>query len=129
LAGESPNLFVYPSCSAELRLSAQHGSPNGPIRESQMECAACGAKFPILNWLPRFVPAEDYAYSFGFQWTRYDKQQLDTFMKIDRSRERLFASTQWPVCMQDQLILEAGCCMWRFTQIALETGADVFHSI
>jgi SAM-dependent methyltransferase len=47
-------------------------------------------------------------------------------MGNDLSRERFFATTQWPQKMDGQVILEAGCGMGRFTQIALETGAEVF---
>jgi SAM-dependent methyltransferase len=76
--------------------------------------------------IPRFVPSEDYAHSFGYQWNHFDKTQLDSHMGNDLSRERFFATTQWPQRMDGQVILEAGCGMGRFTQIALETGAEVF---
>jgi SAM-dependent methyltransferase len=47
-------------------------------------------------------------------------------MHNDLSRERFYATTGWPSRMEGQRILEAGCGMGRFTQLALETGADVF---
>ena len=52
--------------------------------------------------------------------------QLDKYMRNDLSRERFYATTGWPTRMEGQRILEAGCGMGRFTQIALETGAEVF---
>jgi SAM-dependent methyltransferase len=72
------------------------------------------------------VPSEEYAHTFGYQWNYFDKMQLDSHMGNDLSRERFFATTQWPAKMDGQLILEAGCGMGRFTQIALATGAEVF---
>jgi SAM-dependent methyltransferase len=99
---------------------------NGNIAEGQLSCASCGRTFPIVRSIPRFVSSEDYAYSFGYQWNYFDKTQLDSHMGNDLSRERFFATTQWPEKMDGQVLLEAGCGMGRFTQIALETGAEVF---
>lgn len=127
MAGEIFELFICPACHADLRLTAgadPQASP--PIPERQLECTACAAKFPIRRSIPRFVPSEQYAHSFGFQWKRYDKLQLDTFMKNDLSKERFFATTQWPAHMEGHRILEAGCGMGRFTEIALDTGAELF---
>ncbi len=76
--------------------------------------------------MPRFVPSEEYAQTFGYQWNRFDTLQLDRHMGNDLSRERFFVTTQWPARMEGQRVLEAGCGMGRFTQIALETGAEVF---
>src|SRR5260370_24755227 len=76
--------------------------------------------------MPRFVPSEEYAQTFGYQWTRFDTLQLDRHIGNDLSRERFFVTTQWPARMDGQRILEAGCGMGRFTQIALGTRARVF---
>jgi len=114
-------------CAAPLRLEAAAAAQNnGSIAEGQLICASCGRAFPIVRSIPRFVPSEDYAHSFGYQWNYFDKTQLDSHMGNDLSRERFFATTQWPQKMDGQVILEAGCGMGRFTQIALETGAEVF---
>ncbi|MBI3669971.1 MAG: class I SAM-dependent methyltransferase [Acidobacteria bacterium] len=120
--------FACPECRAALRLAhAEPGaSSNGRIREGLLECTGCSATFPILRSMPRFVPSEEYAASFGYQWNRFDRLQLDRVMHNDLSRERFYATTGWPARMEGQRILEAGCGMGRFTQIALETGAEVF---
>ena len=99
---------------------------NGTIAEGQFVCASCARTFPIVRSMPRFVPGEEYAQTFGYQWNRFDQLQLDRHMGNDLSRERFFVTTQWPARMDGQRILEAGCGMGRFTQIALETGAEVF---
>ena len=114
-------------CGAALRVEAVASAQNnGDITEGQLTCCSCRRAFPIVRSIPRFVPSEGYAHSFGYQWNYYDKTQLDSYMGNDLSRERLFATTQWPQKMDGQLILEAGCGMGRFTQIALETGAEIF---
>jgi 2-polyprenyl-3-methyl-5-hydroxy-6-metoxy-1,4-benzoquinol methylase len=114
-------------CGAALRAEAVSPvAKDGNITDGQLTCTSCGRAFSIVRSIPRFVPSEDYAHSFGYQWNTFDKTQLDSHMGNDLSRERFFATTQWPQKMDGQVILEAGCGMGRFTQIALETGAEVF---
>jgi SAM-dependent methyltransferase len=76
--------------------------------------------------MPRFVATEAYAASFGYQWNRYAKLQLDSFSGQSLSRDRFYATTRWPPRMEGQCILEAGCGMGRFTEIVLRTGAEIF---
>lgn len=66
-----------------------------------------------------------YAASFGFQWNMFPTLQLDTAMNNDLSRKRFYATTGWSHQLTGELILEAGCGSGRFTQFALETGAEV----
>jgi len=108
---------------AEATASAERNS--GDVTEGRLKCSSCGRGFPIARSVPRFVPDEEYAHSFGYQWNYFDKTQLDSHMGNDLSQERFFATTQWPAKMEGQLILEVGCGMGRFTQIALDTGAEV----
>jgi SAM-dependent methyltransferase len=95
------------------------------IADGVLECTACQISFPIVRHLPRFVPSESYASTFGFQWNRFDRIQIDKFMHNDLSRDRFYATTGWPMRLEGQRILEAGCGAGRFTQLALETGAEV----
>jgi len=119
--------FACTECGSPLRVEVS-SSPrnNGTIAEGQLVCSSCARTFPIVRSTPRFVPSEEYARTFGYQWNRFDKLQLDRHMGNDLSRDRFFVTTQWPARMEGQRILEAGCGMGRFTQIALETGAEVF---
>ena len=39
--------------------------------------SACKRAYPYVNGIARFVDAQHYAASFGFQWHRYQKTQLD----------------------------------------------------
>ena len=52
--------------------------------------------FPVINGIPRFVPAENYADSFGFQWNIHDKTQLDSYTGFPISHDRVFGVTGWP---------------------------------
>jgi SAM-dependent methyltransferase len=119
--------FVCIECGSTLQLDPPDSEQkNGSIAEGILRCTSCSRSYPIVRSLPRFVPSEEYAHTFGYQWNYFDKMQLDSHMGNDLSRERFFATTQWPAKMKGQLILEAGCGMGRFTQIAIETGARLF---
>ena len=70
--------------------------------------------------------AANYTGSFGFQWTRHAKTQLDSFVGLPISRKRLFSVTGWPQNMAGQRILEAGSGAGRFTEVLLSTGPQVW---
>jgi SAM-dependent methyltransferase len=89
--------------------------------------AGDGDAYEVVRGIPRFCPRANYTDSFGFQWNRYDKVQLDSAAAWGNvSRRRLFEQTEWPSDLRGQRILEAGCGMGRFTQHLLAAGAEVW---
>lgn len=78
-----------------------------------------------MDHVPRFVPAENYASNFGYQWERYPQTQFDSYLGLELAQDRFFLTTGWPRDLSGELILEAGCGAGRFTEIALATGATV----
>lgn len=121
------DMLVCSACNSDitLRLSS-HEESGSNIKEGVLDCASCRSKFPVKNYLPRFVPAENYAKSFGFQWNMHAKTQIDKFSGSRMSYDRFFQVTGWSSKLKGQKILEAGCGAGRFTQIAIETGAEVY---
>lgn len=99
---------------------------DGEIKEGVLRCNYCESEFPVNNYIPRFVPSENYTQSFGFQWNKHARTQIDKFCGQHISRDRFYSVTGWPENVKGQKILEAGCGAGRFTQIAIETGAEVF---
>jgi SAM-dependent methyltransferase len=93
--------------------------------EHQLLCTNCGATFPIVRGVPRFVPNDDYARSFGFQWNVHAHTQLDSFTGKPISRKRLFEASKWPTELSGQSVLEAGSGAGRFTEILATTGATI----
>ena len=84
---------------------------------------------PPLNTrggIPRFVPDDGYAESFGEQWNAYRRVQLDSATGRPLARERLFAATRWPERLDGERILELGAGAGRFTEVLLSTGADIW---
>jgi SAM-dependent methyltransferase len=119
--------FACHKCKGSYQFGAvvSENNETHEIIEGELICTSCGAVVPIVRRLPRFVPSESYASSFGFQWNQFDKLQVDAVMHNDLTRDRFYATTGWPARMEGQVILEAGCGAGRFTQIASETGAEV----
>jgi 2-polyprenyl-3-methyl-5-hydroxy-6-metoxy-1,4-benzoquinol methylase len=94
--------------------------------ESEYQCSA-GCHFEIINQLPRFVEAENYATSFGFQWNKFRLTQLDSFTGLTISKERLTRMSGGSLSIfKNKYVLEAGCGAGRFTEIMLKCGANVF---
>jgi len=120
-------MFLCLKCGSDLRIAAttSENARTNEITEGSLVCSGCRTTVPIVRDIPRFVPSESYASSFGFQWNRFDRIQIDKFMHNDLSRDRFYKTTSWPTRLEGQRILEAGCGAGRFTQLALETGAEV----
>ena len=89
-----------------------------------LACPICVASFPVLRGIPRFVLQDNYADSFGLQWNRFAKTQVDSALKTNRSRDRFIHETLWDESqLRGKLVLDAGCGSGRFSEIALDLGA------
>jgi len=118
--------FICPEChSANLRISAER-LVAGEVQDGQILCSGCRKAYIVKNSVPRFVSQENYASSFGLQWTIHEKTQLDSQIGRHISRQRLFHVTGWSEDLAGQCVLEAGSGAGRFTEILLQTGAQVF---
>ena len=65
--------FVCHKCEGSYQFGPVVSEDNATheIIEGELICTSCGAVVPIIRRLPRFVPSESYASSFGFQWSRF----------------------------------------------------------
>ena len=52
--------------------------------------------------------------------------QFDSVNGMRLTEERFYRQTKWPRDLSGQTVLEIGCGAGRFTEIALQTGAQVF---
>jgi SAM-dependent methyltransferase len=80
----------------------------------------------VSDGIPRFVPADNYAASFGMQWNRHRRTQLDSHTGLPITRDRLRATTRWPDDLRGQHVLEAGSGAGRFTEVLVATGAEIY---
>ena len=118
--------LACPQCSGNIELENIYSEENGKIKKGNFVCRSCSSRYPVNDFIPRFVPLDNYARSFGFQWNRHARTQLDKFSGIPMSRNRFFQVSRLPEHLDGKTIMEAGCGAGRFTQIAIETGAEVF---
>lgn len=92
-------------------------------------CGRCGAEFPVVRGVPRFVGQDHYSASFGYQWNRFDRTQLDSANGTTRSHDAFFQKTGWqPAELCGRRVLDAGCGMGRFAEICAEARAEV-HAV
>lgn len=96
-------------------------------RVEQMEYrCSLGCNFLIKDAIPRFVPIENYASSFGLQWNQYRTTQLDSYTGLTISRDRLTRLLGGSLdVVKGKMVLEAGCGAGRFTELLLEAGAKL----
>jgi SAM-dependent methyltransferase len=121
-----PN-FTAPDLLAEILPILRCVSCRGSLdfAESGLVCVACGGKIPSVNGVLRFVPKSNYADNFGFQWTRFAQTQLDT---EDRKTSELNFRERTGFTPEDlagKLVLDVGCGMGRFAEVATRWGARV----
>ena len=107
------NVLACPGCKMLLQ-----------IEVDSFSCLVCNLHHPVVKGIPRFVPHENYAGSFGLQWNRFAKTQIDSALGSNRSRDRFLYETLWDESrLKGKLVLDAGCGSGRFSEIALNLGA------
>ena len=95
------------------------------VEAGTLECRRCDGRYGITRGVPRFVTSNNYAASFGLQWTQHSRIQYDSYNGTRLSEERFFWETKWPRAMRGDVILEVGSGAGRFTEQAASTGAVV----
>ncbi len=84
-----------------------------------------GHRYESQDGILSLVEANNYADSFGLEWRKHSRTQMDKFNGTHISKDRFFDYTGWPRDLSGQRILEAGCGSGRFTQVMLDAGAEV----
>src|SRR5436190_9960563 len=84
--------------------------------------------FPKKNGAYRIVAEDNYTGSFSYQWNKFTDTQLDKASKLNISKSRFFAETNWnKEDLSGTNVLEVGSGAGRFTQIILDhTKANVY---
>jgi 2-polyprenyl-3-methyl-5-hydroxy-6-metoxy-1,4-benzoquinol methylase/uncharacterized protein YbaR (Trm112 family) len=114
------DILVCPRCGSPLYVSEDAHKSNGT---SALNCTENGHLYPIKNGIPRFVDFGNYAESFGFQWKKFSRVQLDSYNGTGFSEERFKSITSWNRDnLAGKLILDAGCGAGRFSEVVLKYG-------
>jgi SAM-dependent methyltransferase len=117
------------STLVDNRVTAILRCPNcsGTLAETEhsFACQSCGTRYPVTNGVIQFVSSEDYVSNFGYEWSKYRRTQLD----CDQSRmsEEVFRRKTGfsPEELRGKWVLDAGCGMGRFAEVASRWGANV----
>jgi len=115
-------VLACPACRGDLALDV-HDERDAEVVAGRLHCGNCPRAYPVVAAVPRFVPAENYSSSFGFQWNRFRRTQLDSATGKPISSNRFFAQAGWePAAMAGRRTLDVGCGAGRFAEVALGTG-------
>jgi SAM-dependent methyltransferase len=102
-------------CCTECRSALQ-------AQESGYRCTGCTKEFPLVRGVLRFVDAHNYADSFGYQWQTFSRTQLRPEFS-ERNFQRKTGLR--PEDLRGKIVLDVGCGMGRFADVATRWGATV----
>ena len=122
----TPQLFDRFFDATKYKLEIDSLGEHGKVERGCIIDRSNGKVFPFIDYIPRFVEPDHYSQSFGDQWNRYRKVQIDKFNGYSYSKNRFYKGTHWdPDELKGKTVLEVGCGAGRFTQIMLDAGATV----
>jgi SAM-dependent methyltransferase len=120
------DVIVCPACKSALALTAR-SNEGAEILDGRLTCGTCAREYPIVKGVPRFVPRDAYAESFGYQWNWFRTVQLDSLNHTSGSDEALFGATGWTdEEYRGRRLFDAGVGAGRFADRASAKGAEVF---
>ena len=110
-------LLICPDCAGQL---------HGEHKSASLACPN-GHHFPVVRGVPRFVSSEDYAESFGVEWKRFPRVQLDSYngTRISWTRFKLLTGME-PEELSGKTVLDVGCGPGRFLELVVRAGADAY---
>jgi len=118
-------LLVCPACKGELVLRAD-SAPGAEIESGSLGCPPCGASYPIVRGIPRFVGQDGYAASFGDEWHRFRTVQMDSMNGTRESEVGFGLKTGLGADdVRGRLVLDAGVGAGRYAEVMARWGAEV----
>ena len=124
----NPDIIQYtqcPECAGLLAITNANGDSEENVQSGALDCTQCSKSYDVVNHVPRFVPIENDATGFGYQWNKFPKIGYDSYNGTQMSEHRFYGETLWPRQMQGEMILEAGCGAGRYTEQAAKSGATI----
>jgi len=98
---------------------------DGVFKDQEGNC------FFVIRGALRMVEGDNYTGSFGFQWNKFTKTQIDREARdLSFSYDRFFAETNWKnEDLSGKNVLEVGSGAGRFTRIVLQDTKANLYSI
>ncbi len=101
-------------CQSELRQE-----------DHALVCVNCPSRYPVVKGVPRFVDQQFYTGSFGFQWLKHNKTQLDDENSRRSEKDFILRTRLEPADLAGKVVLDVGCGMGRYAEVATRWGARV----
>lgn len=118
------DILVCPRCKQKLALQATT-EKDGEVLEGDLRCPASHV-FPVIGGIPRFVDSGAYVRSFGFQWNKFSRVQLDICNGTHESEETYFEKTGFArEAIRGRLVLDAGTGAGRFADVVSRLEGEV----
>ncbi|MFH1784732.1 MAG: methyltransferase domain-containing protein [bacterium] len=118
-------LLCCPKCKEDLAI---HKSEivSDKIRNGDLQCPVCQIKYPIKNFIPRFVKTDKYVKSFSFEWQIHHKTQLDSTRSVSESEDTFIEKTGLKLeKLKGKLILDVGCGVGRYIEPVARCAQEV----
>jgi SAM-dependent methyltransferase len=116
--------LVCPTHGKPLSAPIPQGAGGVPWPDGNLTCQD-GCAFPIVGGIPRFVGSH-YATSFGLQWRRYQRTQLDSYTGQPYSRARLERCLGAGLeSLDGKTVFECGAGAGRFTEWLIQYAESV----
>lgn len=115
-----PSALVCPNHQTPLHFSAEK-TGEGMALLCQGNC-----RFPIRGGFPWFAEPDAFASAFGRHWQRFRSIRYDSTTGTGFALAKLERILGAPIeTLKNRTILEAGCMTGRYTEILLDSGAQV----
>ncbi len=124
------DFLCCPNCQSNLSLKIT-SEYQGKILSGSLTCKNnnCSNIYPIKNSIPRFVSSPKYAKSFGDQWNKFAKTQLDT-SNLNQSEARWETEIGWSSTdLKGKNIVEFGSGAGRFVDIVSKRNVNLVVGI
>ncbi|HEY3821375.1 MAG TPA: methyltransferase domain-containing protein [Polyangiaceae bacterium] len=110
-------------------LTVLDASQSGDEVETGKLVASSGRTYRVHGGIPRFVPDDDYAGSFSFEWLTHARTQLDSERSDESMRVFLRDTGFDEVLVRGAKVLDAGVGSGRFADVALRLGAAQVYGL
>ncbi|MDQ3030778.1 MAG: methyltransferase domain-containing protein [Myxococcota bacterium] len=119
------SILAEPGTGASLVLEDAR-EERARIVEGRLRSTETGVVYPIVRGIPRFVSSDGYSASFGMQWNRFRRVQVDSETAGTHSRRRFDNEAGWSTeQLEGKWCLDAGCGAGRFAEIAAARKANL----
>lgn len=120
------DLIVCPECAGTLELRDGQAAGEGDEIESGDLVCTHGHRYPIVDFIPRFVEEDAYADAFAIEWTEFRTAHLKRYTGLDYLDEQFQDCVDFPLeRLEGKLVLDAGAGTGRFSEVVLSHGGRV----